>query len=75
MAKLTQRRKDGAQQQTTMQMLHRLIERNNGSITSATNGKYLRVECPDGSSLPTRLTSLGYRVRHTDTANVIEIRL
>src|SRR5262245_52053599 len=40
------------------------IQSHGGRVVSPPSGRYLRVEVPQGSSLPVRLAKVGYGLRH-----------
>jgi hypothetical protein len=40
------------------------IRSHGGWVVSPPSGRYLRVEVPQGSSLPVRLAKIGYSLRH-----------
>jgi len=44
--------------------LTNFIQSHGGWVVSPPSGRYLRVEVPQGSSLPVRLAKVGYSLRH-----------
>jgi len=46
------------------QVLTDFIQSHGGCVVSPTSGRYLRVEVPQGSSLPVQLAKVGYSLRH-----------
>ena len=53
--------------------LAKFIHAEGGHVTSAPHTKTLRIEVPQGSALPAKLTELGYSPRHLSTGMRIQI--
>lgn len=70
--KATARKLSVEQRQELFDALNKWITKQGGWIVSPPGAKYIRVEIPQGSSLPVQLEKAGHRLRHAGMTTRID---